>query len=159
MRNRAGGLLIENGKVLLMHRIKDFDGKIYEYYVVPGGGALEGESLIQATVREMKEEIGIEVEVINSTPIYKYNMENGTQYFMLVKQIGGKIGTGKGPEFTDLAYANRGTYNAELIDLNDIIDGKINMVPEDIENMFIKDILKFENISTISSSDLVKNKG
>ena len=27
MRNRAGGLLIENGKILLIHRIKNINGE------------------------------------------------------------------------------------------------------------------------------------
>ena len=41
MRNRAGGILIENGKVLLIHRIKDND----EYYVFPGGGIETNETI------------------------------------------------------------------------------------------------------------------
>lgn len=38
MRNRTGGLLIENSKILLIHRIKNINGERKEYYVVPGGG-------------------------------------------------------------------------------------------------------------------------
>ena len=38
MRNRKVGLLIENGKILLIHRIKNINGEIKEYYVVLGGG-------------------------------------------------------------------------------------------------------------------------
>lgn len=31
MRHRAGGLLIENGKILLIHRIKNINGEIKEH--------------------------------------------------------------------------------------------------------------------------------
>ena len=45
MRNRAGGLLIKNGKILLIHRIKNINGERKEYYVVPGGGIEEKENI------------------------------------------------------------------------------------------------------------------
>ena len=59
MRNRAGGLLIENGKILLIHRIKNINGERKEYYVVPGGGIEEKENIKEATIRELKEETGL----------------------------------------------------------------------------------------------------
>ena len=59
MRNRAGGLLIENGKILLIHRIKNMNGERKEYYVVPGGGIEEKENIKEATIRELKEETGL----------------------------------------------------------------------------------------------------
>ena len=36
-----------------------------EYYVIPGGGQEDGETIEQATLREIKEELGIEVELTN----------------------------------------------------------------------------------------------
>lgn len=133
MRNRAGGLLIENGKLLLMHRIKNGD----EYYVVPGGGIEDDEDLATATKRELKEEIGIDVQLLDDKPIMQLLGENGIQYFTLVERIGGKIGTGNGPEFNSDTYASSGTYSAEMIKLEDIVNGKINMVPVSIRNEFI----------------------
>ena len=59
MRNRAGGLLIKNGKILLIHRIKNINGERKEYYVVPGGGIEEKENIKEATIRELKEETGL----------------------------------------------------------------------------------------------------
>ena len=147
MRHRAGGMLIEDGKLLLMHRIKEKEGVINEYYVVPGGGIEEGETLEMATKRELLEEMGIEVELIEKSPRYVFNSENGNQYFLLVERKAGIIGTGNGPEYTDSSYANRGFYGAEMVDIKDIVDGKINMVPESIKNEFIADILKLNNKS------------
>ena len=154
MRNRAGGILIENGKLLLMHRIKTVDGKTREYYVVPGGRIEEGETLEDATKRELKEEIGIDVDLLSDKPLLPLKEEKGTQYFTLVKRINGEIGTGTGPEFTDESYSNKGFYGVEMIDIKDIINGTINMVPEELKEEFI-DIVKRYDIDNLNSSDLV----
>lgn len=135
MRNRAGGILIENGKVLLIHRIKDND----EYYVFPGGGIETNETIEQATKRELLEEVGIAVELIEKNSRYILKNESGIQYFSLVKRVKGIIGTGKGPEFTDKSYEKHGKYIAEMISIKDIANGKINLVPLEIKEKFLKD--------------------
>lgn len=158
MRNRAGGLLIENGKVLLMHRIKNVNGVINEYYVVPGGGMEEGETLEEATKRELNEEIGIEVELIEDEPFFTLEQEQGNQYFSLINKISGEIGTGNGPEFNDPNYANRGLYAAEMISIKDIVEGKVNMVPQEIKEKFIEAILSLNiDFEYINSLDLLGN--
>lgn len=156
MRNRAGGILVENGKILLMHRIKNIEGTVKEYYVVPGGGIEDGENIELATKRELKEEIGIDVELVSKEPLFTLKEENKNQYFSIINRISGEIGTGTGPEFTDPNYANRGVYSTEMISIQDIIDGKINMVPEVIKEEFLK-IIKNLNIAVdnINSDDLL----
>ena len=91
------------------------------------------------TKRELKEEVGIDVELTEPEPRYVLEGENGNQYFSLVEKVGGIIGTGKGPEFTDPEYKNRGKYSAEMISIQDIVSGKINMVPQVIKEKFIAD--------------------
>lgn len=55
----VAGLIIEHGRILLIHNSKH--GKIR---IEPPGGKVEaGESLQEATVREIREELGIEVTV------------------------------------------------------------------------------------------------
>lgn len=158
MRNRAGGLLIENGRVLLMHRIKKIDGEVKEYYVVPGGGIEDGETLVEATKRELKEEIGIDIDLVSTEPLLTLECENGTQYFNVVKKSAGVIGTGTGPEFTDSSYSDRGIYSAEMIPIEDIINGKINMVPEIIRREFIKCVNDLnKDINSVNSSDFEHN--
>ena len=158
MRNRAGGMLIEDGKILLMHRIKNVDGETREYYVVPGGGIEEGETLEEATKRELKEEMGIDVELLSEEPLLSLPEEKGTQYFNLIKRIGGEIGTGKGPEFSDPGYANRGFYGPEMVAIKDIIDGKIKMVPDTIREDFVN-IVSSLDVENLNSKDLITEDG
>jgi 8-oxo-dGTP diphosphatase len=54
-RIRVSAILRWNGRMLLCRHEKP--GK--EYWLLPGGGVKAGESLVQALVRELREEIGI----------------------------------------------------------------------------------------------------
>ena len=56
-RTRATAVIIKNGNVLLIRRTKPN----HQYYILPGGGVEEGETVVQAFVREAKEELGIDV--------------------------------------------------------------------------------------------------
>ena len=59
MRIRVAGIIPLNDGYALMHR-KDVKNKpMSEYYVFPGGGLEEGETLEEGTAREIKEEFGI----------------------------------------------------------------------------------------------------
>lgn len=55
-------LVIDQGKVLLGKRLDSFDYGLYE---LPGGKLEVGENLLESTKREVAEETGVEVEVIN----------------------------------------------------------------------------------------------
>ena len=159
MRNRAGGILIENGKVLLMHRIKPVDGVVKEYYVVPGGGMEGEEDIVTATKRELDEEIGIGVELLKPEPLFTLEEEKGNQYFSLIKRVSGEIGTGKGPEFNSPEYADHGYYGVELIDIEDIINGKINMVTEKIKEEFIAAVKSLNvPLNSINSDNLINRE-
>ena len=59
---RAGGVCILDNKILLIHRI-NLERPVgeQEYYVIPGGGVEEGESLQDAAVREVDEETSVKV--------------------------------------------------------------------------------------------------
>ena len=55
VRNSARSIIIENGKVAMIH-----SGK-YDYYKFPGGGIEAGESPVEAMIRETREESGLTV--------------------------------------------------------------------------------------------------
>ena len=59
--NVVAGILTKNGKFLVEKR-RDNDEADPGYVEIPGGHVREGESLENALRREMKEELGIEVE-------------------------------------------------------------------------------------------------
>ena len=59
MRIATRAVIIENGKVLLC-RYTDENG---EFFVCPGGGQDENETMIENVKRELKEELDVEIEV------------------------------------------------------------------------------------------------
>lgn len=58
MRVRVTGVVIEDGRILLLNEDTD-TGRSWS---VPGGRVEDGETLAEALVREMKEEIGLDVD-------------------------------------------------------------------------------------------------
>lgn len=90
--DRAAGILLENGAVLLIERRKS--GELY--WVTPGGKVEAGETPQEACAREMLEEVNLDVEV--GELIGTFPDEDRTQYFFLVRRIGGEVRLGDGPE-------------------------------------------------------------
>jgi len=86
----AGAIVIESRKVLLVrHMIK---GK-YDFRVPPGGGVIDEEGILAASVRGAREESGLETEAIR--PIYLKEFYEPTTHhiktWILCKLIGGAI--------------------------------------------------------------------
>jgi ADP-ribose pyrophosphatase YjhB (NUDIX family) len=57
-RKRVSVVILKDGKVLFLRRVKPDR----EYFVIPGGGVENGESIEEALVREVKEELTLEVK-------------------------------------------------------------------------------------------------
>lgn len=134
----AGIVPIGNG-FAFMHRVGVQNHPIGDYYTFPGGGREGNETLEEGTIREIKEEFGIDVEVLEKL----YEIENGEQnkkeYFFLCKYIKGEFGTGTGPEFSgDPKYSHRGKYIPEIVSRQDV--EKITLLPPEIKAKFVKDI-------------------
>lgn len=61
----ARAIIIEANEVLTMfRRKKKDDGSYKEYYVIPGGGVEDGETLEETCVREIKEEYNVDIKVL-----------------------------------------------------------------------------------------------
>lgn len=136
MRNRVGGIYVKDNKMLLVHRIREVDDGVREYYVLPGGGVEDGEDFNTTLLREIKEEIG--VDVVKYSDDIKYSLEDkDNHYYYEIYEIKGEIGTGCGPEFTDESYKDHGKYLIEMVDIKDIIEGKIEIVPKGIKEQII----------------------
>lgn len=61
----ARGIIIVGDEVYAMFRRRiNEEGIVKEYYVIPGGGIEQGESLEENVKRELKEEFSVDVDII-----------------------------------------------------------------------------------------------
>lgn len=115
-------IIIEDGKLLAMFRrkIKE-DGSVKEYYVIPGGGLEENETLEENVIRELKEEFNVDIEIVKflSTEEYEDTIAN----YFLCKIINGTPKLG-GEELERMTSENY--YEIRYIDLKDIDNYDIN---------------------------------
>lgn len=139
-RVRVAGIIFINGGVALMHRTEVKKRKdCQEYYTFPGGGLEEGETPEEGTIREIKEEFGIDVKVIKK--LYEMNSEkfNQKEIFYLCEYVSGKFGTGNGPEFSnDPKYIDSGKYLPEIIKKDEIKN--LLLLPTEIKEKFVEDL-------------------
>ena len=139
---RVAGIIPMEDGFALMHRVGVIKRKDYqEYYTFPGGGLEENETLEQGVIREIKEEFGIDVEVVKK--LYEMNSEkfNQKEYFFLCKYVGGEFGTGDGPEYNnDPKYIDSGKFIPEIIKKEDV--KTLLLLPTEIRDKFVEDIEK-----------------
>lgn len=139
MRIRLAGIIPMGDGFAFMHRVGVQNHPIGNYYTFPGGGREGEETLEEGTIREIKEEFGIDVEVVEKLYEMEHSNKETKEYFFLCKYLGGEFGTGKGPEFTgDPKYAHRGQYLPEIVAREDVEN--ITLLPFEIRDKFIKDI-------------------
>ena len=98
-RARAGVVLVEDGRVVLIERHRDG----LRYFVCPGGGVEAGESFEDAAAREAREELGLEVEL------------DGRQVYFRARVVGGELGTRIFDEEKDA-----GTYRPARVALDEL---------------------------------------
>ena len=132
------GIISKDNKVAVIKRIREKDGKIREYYVLPGGGVEGKETLEQAMHREAKEELGVEIKIDGT--LYKFVNMGELNHFMLCEVTDGEFGTGTGPEYTSKDYSDRGQYIPMLLSREEI--QHINLVPNEIRDKIVQDTHK-----------------
>lgn len=140
----AGIVPLKNG-FAFMHRKDVIKRKDFQdYYTFPGGGLEEGETLEEGTIREIKEEFGINVKIVKKLYEMKSGKLNQEEYFFLCEYIDGEFGTGNGPEYNnDPKYIDSGKYIPEIINREDV--EKILLLPIEIKEKLVEDI-KSKNI-------------
>ena len=136
MHTSVRGIVNYNDKIVLIHRIKTKDdGTVRDYYVTPGGKIEENESHEEALRREIKEELGIEIEITDlCLELDDRDYNDSFQYFYNCNYKAGELGTGDGPEFTDKENY-KGVFEIVLVDKKEI--SKLNLVPEKIKEILV----------------------
>lgn len=134
-KNRASAIIPYEDGLIVIKRIKGDNENREEYYTIPGGGQEEGESIEEATLREIREELGIEVELTDKC--YELESQGRKQYFFIAKYKSGEIGSGNGEEMIDINYEKYGLYIPEIIALDKI--KHIKLLPKEIKDIIISD--------------------
>lgn len=69
------GLLVnEENKILLTLRNDPKNAQTHKKWEIPGGGVEFGETITQTVKREMKEEVGVDVKILDHSPIIESNV-------------------------------------------------------------------------------------
>ena len=132
---RPCAILIEDGKVLCIDT-KYEDG---EYFLFPGGGLKQGETMAEGAVREMFEETGLIVEVKKLVYVNDWIKDRDKDLrvlnmFFLVERVGGDIVHGEkdGGKVKEVKWVDLN--DLENVDFRPILLAK--RLPEDYKDGF-----------------------
>ena len=81
-------IIIENNKLMTFYREKNVNGKIISYYAIPGGHVEVGETEEETVIRELKEELNIDIEIIRKLGSIIVNGKN--EIYFLCKRVAGE---------------------------------------------------------------------
>lgn len=147
---RAVAILIKKDEVLLIHRKNE-----KEYFVFPGGGVEERETIEQAVIRELMEETTIEVKI--NKLLYRHIYDNDTeQYFYLCDYISGKPKLGENSEEKVKMLEGKDFYKPLWIKIDELKNMLVypleirDLLIEDFKNNFTNPV----NILTIKIPEL-----
>jgi len=119
MLNRVRAIIIKDDKLLTIKRSK----QDLVYFVFPGGGVEQGEDLETAMKRECKEELGVEIKVIENFTSERFDRGEIKQleHFYFCDIVSGELGTGDGPEY-DVNSDYEGIHEIEWLGINDLLN-------------------------------------
>ena len=96
----AHGVILRCGKILLIERgVQPFLG----YWGIPGGGQEEGETLAETVKREIAEETGLEVNVVEKIGELVGAISGTPQHIFLCKPLSASLKPSL-PEVTDVKW-------------------------------------------------------
>lgn len=89
MKKTARVVIIEDNNLLVFFRRKERFGKIVTYYAIPGGHLEDNETLEETAVRELKEEMNLDIEILGY--LGKLVVDNQEENYYHGKIIGGNL--------------------------------------------------------------------
>ena len=135
--DRGAAIIAQGDKIILMRRERGFGKNKQIYYTIPGGGREEGEKIEETAIREIKEELGIDIKI--KKLMYKLNTYMRMQYIFLGEYVSGILGTGEGEEYEEENYKKDGKYIPQVVSFEKL--KKIKLVPETLKKEIIRDYL------------------
>ncbi len=84
----AGVVLIKDGKFLL---VQEKQPKAYKQWNLPGGKVDKGETIEQAAIREAKEEVGLDVQLVKFLQVIHQGIERPVIHAYLAEITGGEL--------------------------------------------------------------------
>lgn len=98
VRIRSCGLLVEDGKLLLVELFSPVNNKWI--WLPPGGGVEFGETLDETLVREFREETGLHISVGERVQVHEVITPkiHAVEFYYWVNREGGKLKLGADPE-------------------------------------------------------------
>lgn len=103
---RAAALIIETDHVALIERRNT--GSLLPYYLFPGGHIEIGETPPEAAIREIWEELGVQIVVQQIVAEVRYHGD--AQYYFAAVITGGVFGSGTGAEMIGVNAPEDGTH-------------------------------------------------
>ena len=132
---RVAGIVVKDGQVLLMHRFKNGE----EYWVFPGGGQEDGETLEETVVREIEEETSIQVRPIKL--LYKISWDiEGENYFYLCEYLSGTPELRVDSEEYQKMQGGEQSYIPCWVDISEV--PKLTLYQLEIRDLFLEDHAK-----------------
>ncbi len=89
MKKTARAVIIEDGKLLVFFRRKVKDGRVITYYAIPGGHLENNESLEETVIREIKEEMNLDINIRGYLGMLVF--DNQEEYYYHAEVLGGKL--------------------------------------------------------------------
>lgn len=116
----ARAVIFENDKLLVFFRRKIIDGVEITYYAIPGGHVEDNETLEDTCIREIKEEMNLDIELLGYLGNIRVN--DCEEHYYHAKIVGGELMFG-GEEFARNCYDN--FYEIRWLTREEIIDSDI----------------------------------
>lgn len=136
----ARAIIFNNNDLITIKRTKYINNCENIYYTLPGGHVEENESFEETVIREVEEELGIKVGIKKEfISIYNEELERYEKFF-ICEYISGTLGTGKGPEFTNVDLEKYGNY--EIVNISKDKIKKYNLLPRKVKLEICKKIIK-----------------